>query len=121
MELRFSVAARDRRFAKTMRRIRPRFAVLLEAFAKTELENPIHSAILVGVTDEKDPEFFEEVPNRDGCFQILAGAQAKGSDAELAKAVFDILRRAAIACPFSRPDREEVQSIFDALESQIVT
>lgn len=119
MELRFSVLARDRRFAKAMRRIRPRFAQLFEAFANTELANPIHEAILVGITDDQKPPFFEEVPNRDGFFQVLAGCDMKGSDEELTKEVFEILRRAATACPFSEVDHEKTQQIFDAQEGGI--
>ena len=109
MELRFSVLARDREFAKAMRRIRPRFAPLLEAFARTQLVNPIHEAILVGITDEKEAQFFEEVANRDGFFQILAGVHSNYSDLELAKEVFGLLRRAAKTCPFSKPDDAAIQ------------
>lgn len=121
MELRFSVLARNREFAKAMRRIRPRFAPLLEAFAQTELVNPIHQAILVGVTDDKGPEFFEEVPNSDGFFQVLAGVQMPGSDSILAKEVFGILRRAARACPFSKPDHQTIQVVFDTTESSVLS
>lgn len=120
MELRFSVLARDRHFAKAMRRIRPRFAQLFEAFAKTELANPIHEAILVGITDDQKPPFFEEVPNNDGFFQVLAGCDMPDSDEELTRQVFDVLRRAAAVCPFSKIDHERVQQVFDIEQSAIV-
>src|SRR6266446_6616957 len=119
MELRFSVLARDREFAKAMRRIRPRFASFVEVFATTELVNPIHQAILVGITDDKGPEFFEEVPNKDGFFQVLAGVRMKHSDVDLVKVVFDTLRRAAKACPFSKPDHETIQRVFEDSEAKV--
>jgi hypothetical protein len=83
------------------------------------LVNPIHEALLVGITDDKGPEFFEEVPNRDGFFQVLAGVQTKGSDLDLTKEVFNILRRAAKACPFSKPDHETIESVFDEFEDKV--
>lgn len=119
MDLRFSVLASDRDFARAMRRIRPRFAPLVEAFAKMELLNPIHQAILVGITDTEKTDFFEEVPNRDGYFQVLAGVRVTDSDWDLAKQVLDILRRAATVCPFSKPDHEKIQRVFDAAEGKI--
>jgi hypothetical protein len=119
MELRFSVLARNREFAQAMRRIRPRFSPLVDVFATTELINPIHEAILVGITDDKGPNFFEEVPNRDGFFQVLAGVDLKQSDEMLVKNVFDTLRRAAIACPFSKPDHGTIQRVFDESEPKV--
>jgi hypothetical protein len=93
---------------------------LEEAFARTELVTPIHQAILVGVTDDKGPEFFEEVPNSDGYFQVLAGVHMPDSDSILTKEVFDILRRAARACPFSKPDHQTIQAVFEATESSVL-
>jgi hypothetical protein len=112
MELRFSVFARDRQFAKAMRRIRPRFASLADRFAKTELNSAVHKAVLVGITDDQGLNFFSEVPNTDGFFQVLAGCHLTEGDSSLAKQVFQILRRAAMACPLSRTDCEKVQEVF---------
>jgi hypothetical protein len=120
MELSFGALARNRSFSKAMHRIRPRFDALLEAFGRTQLVNPIHQAILVGITDDKGPEFFEEVPNRDGYFQVLAGVDLPASDSILARQVFAILRRAAQTCPFSMPDQETIQSVFDMQESSLL-
>jgi hypothetical protein len=91
----------------------------VEDFSTTDLVNPIHQAILVGITDDKGPEFFEEVPNREGFFQILAGVHLKRSDEELVKDVFDALRRAAMACPFSKPDHETIERVFEESEAKL--
>jgi hypothetical protein len=120
MELRFSTVARDRRFSKAMRRIRPRFAPLVEAFALVDLTDSIHQAILVIVTDERGPECFEEMPNSDGFFQVMAGVRIGQSDLELTRDVFCILRRAATLCPFSKPDHETMQRLFDDAEARII-
>ncbi|MCE9546490.1 MAG: hypothetical protein K8T25_13370 [Planctomycetia bacterium] len=88
-----------------------------QAIEMTALVNPIHSAILVGITDEKTPQFFEDVPNDDGGFQIIAGCTSTESDAQLADDVFNILHRAAMACPFSNADRHLVDKVFEQFEA----
>lgn len=115
MQLRFSVLARNRTFSRKMRRVRERIRPLLDAFDATELENPIHKAILVGITDDKGPEFFEEVENDDGLFQVLAGCSDCGSDDELMKEVFVILQRAVRRCPFAAPDHQRFEMLFTRL------
>jgi hypothetical protein len=116
MELRFSVLARDSRFGKAMRRIRPRFAALTQSFAKIDFESAVHKAVLVGLTDDKGMDFFREVPNSDGFFQILAGCEFVESDSDLTKQVFASLRRAAMACPLSADDGKKVGGLFESLE-----
>jgi hypothetical protein len=112
MQLRLSVLARNRAFSKAMRRVRPKIQPLLDAFEATELEHPIHEAILVGITDDKGPEFFEEVENNDGVFQILAGCTHQGTDNELTADVFGILHRAVNLCPFATPDHDKFEALF---------
>ncbi len=119
MKLNLGVAARDRNFLRAMRRIRPQFDSLAKAFSEVELVHSIHKAILVGITDEHGADFFQEVPNGDGYFQVLAGCEMKTSDAELAECVFGILRRAAKACPFAKIDDEAVQKVFDAFAPKL--
>ncbi len=120
MQLRFSVLARNRSFSKAMRRIRVKLQPLLDEFESVEMQNPIHEAILVGLTDDQAPDFFEEVENNDGFFQVLAGVGFSDSDDELTEAVFERLRRASLACPFSRPDQEAFASLFDRMRPTVV-
>lgn len=105
--------ARDRMFMKAMRRVREKLRPLFEAFEQVEMVNPIHQAILVGITDEKGNEFFEEVENDDGFFQVLAGCSTTAKDESLVQSVFEILLRAARACPFSVPDRAQFERVFE--------
>lgn len=119
MQLRFSVLARKRAFSKAMRRIRSRLQPLLDAFEGVELENPIHEAILVGITDDQEPEFFEEIENNDGFFQVMAGCSLRGTDDELAEDVFEILQRAMHLCPFATPDHETLQALFDRMRPPV--
>jgi hypothetical protein len=105
--------ARDRMFMKAMRRVRERLQPLLDAFEQVEMIDPIHQAILVGITDEKGSEFFQEVENDEGFFQVLAGCSATAKDDSLVQSVFEILLRAAKACPFSVPDRAQFERIFE--------
>ena len=94
MQLRLSTLARSRAFSKAIRRVRPKFQPLLEAFETVELKHPIHEAILVGITDDRPPDFFEEVETNDSFFQVMAGCTLRGGDDELAEDVFEILLKA---------------------------
>lgn len=120
MKLQFSIAARSRLFSKAMRRIDAKLQPLVDAFEAVELEHPIHEAILVLITDDKEPDFFEEVENNDGFFQVLAGCSHRGSDDELAEDVFEILRRATMLCPFATPDHESFAVLFEQLRSSLL-
>ena len=87
-------------------------------FAALELKDPIHEAILVGVTDEHDKDFFEEVPNQDGYYQVLVGFDqsiglAADNDVKLECALYQQLSRAILACPFALPDRGCVKAALD--------
>jgi hypothetical protein len=104
--------ARDRLFTKAMRRVRERLQPLLNAFEQVEMVNPIHHAILVGVTDDRGDQFFEEVENDEGFFQVHAGCTFSKNDDALVQSVYEILQRAAKACPFSIPDREQFERVF---------
>jgi len=120
VDLQFSVAARDRQFSKAMRRIESRFRPLIDAFKAVTLQHPIHHAILVLITDDKEAEFLREVQNNDEFFQVLAGCSSHGSDDELTEAVFDILHRAVGLCPFATPDRQAFSSLFERLRPVIL-
>lgn len=120
MQLRFSVMARDRKFSKAMRRVREKLKPLLDAFEAVKMTDPIHEAILVGITDDQPASFFDEIENNDGFFQVLAGVEYNGSDDELAEQVFEILQRASKACPFSQPDRLVFDSLFDHMRPTVL-
>ncbi|NHZ41692.1 hypothetical protein [Massilia aquatica] len=113
MDLVISVAARDRLFAKAFRRVRPRLDPLCHAFAAVGMINPIHAALLIGLTDDRPPGDFAIVPNRDEYFQVLAGADPLWTDAQLHMAVLAVIRKTVIACPFSEPDREQFLRLLD--------
>lgn len=112
MKLLLSVLARDRQFSRSMRRVDSKLQPLFAAFESVEMIDPIHEAILVGVTDDQPAGFFQEVKNNEGFFQVLAGVRFTGADDELTEDVFDILRKASAACPFSHPDRETFDALF---------
>jgi hypothetical protein len=119
MKLSWSTCARSRAWSKAIRRVRPRFDSLETAFAAVGLRNPIHEVILVGITDERGEDYFEEVPNSDGYFQVLVGFNASinlavENDRQLEVAVFRQLSRAILACPFARQDQESIKAAIGA-------
>jgi len=121
MDLQFSVAARNRQFSKAMRRIDAKFQPLIDAFKAVAVEYPIHEAILVLITDDKAPDFLEEVQNNNGFFQVVAGCSLRGSDDELTQDVFDILECAVRMCPFATPDHQAFSSLFERLRPTVLS
>jgi hypothetical protein len=120
MQLRLSVLARNRAFSKAMRRVRVRLQPLLDAFEDTQLEHPIHEAILVEITDDSEAEFFKELENGDGFYQVLAGCGQYHSDDQLTEVVFEILQRAVRLCPFAAPDDQKFEALFVKLRSSVL-
>jgi len=82
----------------------------MDAFERVEIEHPIHEAILVGITDDKPTQFFQEVENNDGFFQVLVGCSLREGDDELAEDVFEVLQRTVRLCPFAIPDHKAFES-----------
>lgn len=121
MQLRFSVLARNRAFSKAMRRVRSNLQPLLDAFEAVELEHPIHQAILVCITDDQQPDFFEEIENNDGFFQVIAGCSLRGTSDNVAEDVFEILQRATRLCPFSIPDHETLDALFNRMKPLVLS
>lgn len=113
MEVRLGSAARDRRFSRAMRRIRPGLQQVLNALWAVELQHPVFDAILIGVTDEHARGWYEEVPNSDGFFQVMAGCAPYTTDESLIDDVFQIIRSALILCPLAVPDRQALLEILD--------
>jgi hypothetical protein len=107
MKLGISAAAESRNFSRKFHRARTKFGSLVEQFSQLKLINPIHDAILVGVTDSLPPSHFVEVKNTDGFFQILAGVDGELEQEKLEESIFSIIQRAIQACPFSTPDRHQ--------------
>ena len=120
MQLRLSVLARNRAFSKAMRRVRTKLQPLLNAFEATVLEHTIHKAILVGITDHKGTEFFEEVENNDGFFQVLSGCSLRGTDEQLTEDVLEILHRAVRTCPFATADHGKFEAMFARLRPLVL-
>ena len=120
MQLRFSVAARNRTFSKAMRQVRLKIQPLIDAFENISFEHPIHEAILVGITDDKQAGFFEEVKNNDGYFQVMAGCGEHCADNQLTEEVFEILHRAVLLCPFARVDHQRVEDLFSEFRPSLL-
>jgi hypothetical protein len=119
MQLRLSVLARNRAFSKAMGRVRVKLQPLLDDFAATEMVHPIYDAILVGITDEKGPDFFEVVETNDEFFQVLAGCGHRNTDKDVAADVLKILQRALQLCPFATPDRRIFAELFAKFEAEL--
>jgi len=117
MNLVLSIASETRPRAKALRRVLPIFRSLEQQFSAITLQHPIHHALLVGIV-ERPPDYFDEVPNRNGEFQVHTGydlsvAPLPENDTRLSRDLFQRIRAAVLACPFSTPDRDAVQQFLD--------
>jgi len=118
MRLHISVAAMNNGFSKAMRRIRPKFNSLCAEFESRELENPIHEALLLGITDSLGREEIQVIPNRDGFFQVVCGfgednLLSPAHDRELESMLLKRLVLAIEMCPFSEPDRATMLELLN--------
>jgi hypothetical protein len=120
MKISLNVAAQNRLFSKSVRRIRSSFDPLIDAFSQLEISNPIHEAILIGLTDAKAADHFEVIQNRDGYFQILAGMRSDAEDDELKVLLFNIIERAVQLCPFSTPDKNKFIYLLHEWKPKII-
>ena len=114
MEILVSIAARDRQFGRQIRRVRPALDPLLEELASVVLVDPIHEAILIGLTDATPAGSVDIIPNRDGYFQVIAGLPAGGSDEDRLVQVVAAMKQAVAACPFSDPDRLSLLALLES-------
>ena len=120
MKISLSFAAKNPQFLKKIRRIRSDFEDFFDDFSLVDLTNPIHEAILIGVTDSRGDDFFEIIKNRDGYFQTLAGLDGFDDDAVLRKKLFLIVSKSILACPFSNPDRGKFHILLKKWEGEIM-
>jgi hypothetical protein len=112
LKLSLSIAARDRLFAKTMRRLLPEFDRLKVDVSTIEMVNPIHEAMLIGMSDEQPAGSFEVVSNHDGFFQVLAGVEWPATGEQLKTSMEAIICEAIYRCPFSQPDRSQFSELL---------
>jgi hypothetical protein len=122
MKLLLSISSEDRRRSKALRRVRPVFDSLALQFASIPLHHAIHEAVLIGIV-ERPSDYFCEVPNSDGFFQVHTGYDlsldsSPESDTRLCQELFHRLRSAVLACPFSTPDRKTVQGLLEEWAQQ---
>jgi hypothetical protein len=118
MKLVLGLAVRNRKFGKAMRRILPLFEPLRSEFASVELQHPLGTALLLGITDDLPANHIEEVSNNSGHHQFLCGIDANQSfgpedDRNLIRAVFEQMRRAVVLCQFADPDRRAFDLVLD--------
>lgn len=123
MRLSLSVAAKSNSFSKAIRRIRPKFESLFSEFEAMKLVNPIHEAILLGITDSMGSDELEVVPNKDGFFQVICGFDVQTElsltdDGELEARLFKKIQNTVELCPFSQPDKVVILDLLHSWSSR---
>jgi hypothetical protein len=120
MKISLSIAAQDRLFSKAIRRVRPNFDVLFDAFYQVEITNPIYEAILIGLTDSEPAGYFEVIQNRDGFFQVLAGLKNDLDQSELKAELFNIIEQAVQSCPFTNSDKKRFTDLLQEWKPKLI-
>lgn len=110
MRLSLSIAAKSNAFTKAIRRIRPKFDSLFAAFEAKVLNNPIHEAILIGVSDSMNIEEVRIIPNKDGFFQAICGFGEQTSflpenDRSLELMLVERIQHVVEKCPLTNTDK----------------
>lgn len=105
-----------------MRRVRPGIDARIAGFDRLVLRNPIHDAILLGITDDRPDEYWDVVTT-GGFFQILSGFDDSipldgGSDTQLHAAIWRKLVRAVSECPFTIKDAEMLRGFINKSENE---
>jgi hypothetical protein len=113
MKLALSAAAKSREFSRCFQRARKLLSTLIEQFSSVEMVSPIHESILVGLSDSLPADYFEEVQNRDGFFQVLAGVDVPITQEALVCHMLFIVERAVRRCPFASPDRQAFLQLLE--------
>jgi hypothetical protein len=116
-----SVAVTNRQFGKNVRAVRPFFVTMFEEFGAVELENPIHEAMLIAITDGEPEGSFKKIANKDGYFQILAGVKPSAEGDELKATIFSIICKAVNECPFSQPDKRAFRLWIDTWSKAFIS
>lgn len=119
MKISLSIAAQDRLFSKAIRKVRPNFDALFEAFSEVKITNPIHEAILIGF-DSAPADYFEVIQNRDGFFQVLAGLKSNLEQNELKVELFKIIEQAVQSCPFTNSDKKRFTDLLHEWKPKLI-
>ena len=118
MDISMSIGTSNRFFGKAIRRIYPRINLFMEKFKEAVPSSQTCSAILVAITDDKSADFFQEMPNVDGYFQVMFGCPYPSDDSDLANEVLDRLQKAIAICPMSPAEREMAIRFIQRWESK---
>lgn len=117
MKLNIGVAARDRMFSKSMRRVRPQLDELGAALEAVKMLDPLQTSTLILVTDENEPGSLKVVSSNDGTFQVIAGCSPGLAEGDLKKELAAIVRKTVDASSFSSPDRDAFDAVIKSWET----
>ena len=119
MQIRLSIAARNRQFSRAMRRVRPLVQAKLELIEELRLKDPTWDVVLLAITDEYDVDRLDIIPNNDDVLQIINGFPAaldlsQSNDANIISAVLQCVRNSVHQCRLTPDDYAMVDAILKA-------
>lgn len=122
MNFSIAVVSKNRSYTKAFKRVMLDLQPLIDALENIEMKCPIGDSVLVMTSDEGNLKPFEivEIPNKDVLFQYAAGIKEYVSDAELKMDLFLTLRFVVKKVPFSTPDHEQYDNIFQTMASKFI-
>jgi hypothetical protein len=118
MQIKLSIAARNRQFSRAMHRVRPAVQATLDLIETHSLTNPTWGVVLLAITDEYDSDRLDIIPNKDDVLQIINGFPSEldlsqGNDENLRLAVLQCVRNAIAECELTPRDFAAIDAILD--------
>jgi len=117
MKISLSVIADNRRFYKVFARLRPKLDGLLRELMQLGDET---ETVLVSLTDVREKNHLEIIPNRNGFFQVVVGASGCVSDEEILQHMLDSVGKAIALYKRDNPEAQLALSAVDRWEPLVL-
>ncbi len=117
MQIKLSIAARNRLFSRAIQRVRPAVQEKLDLIEAHRLANPTWDIVLLAITDEYDSDRLDVIPNKDDVLQIVNGFPSEldlsqGNDDNIRLAVLQCVRNAIAECGLTPRDFAAIDAIL---------
>jgi hypothetical protein len=118
MQIKLSIAARNRQFSRAMRRVRPAVQAKLDLIEAHGITNPTWDVVLLAITDEYDSDRLDIIQNNDDILQIINGFPSEldlsqSNDENIRLAVLKCVRNAIVECGLTPNDFAAIDAILD--------
>ena len=112
MRLSFGCGTRHRAFGKMFRRVANELEPFIHAFGELSIDHPDYDALLIDITYDEAPNFFELVENKERYLQVLAGCRPDVTADELHHHLIATTQRIIRLCPLTSKERHRIETLI---------